>query len=65
MNKYRVEYHIDNEYAVYEKSTYFDEDRCQYMTDEDSDYDQVYIGSLANCEAYIRLKTNKNVEFNG
>ena len=48
--KYKVRFYQDNTYEVLEKKYYaYEDDEC---------WESVYQGSLADCEAYIRLHEN-------
>lgn len=53
MTKFRVSFYQDELYEV-----------CEWDPEADA-WKGAYIGPLANCEAYIRLIQNEEVEFGG
>lgn len=53
MAEYRVRFLMDDNYKVEEKQEI--DDRYQVYGDEDK-WETVHTGSLADCEAFIRLK---------
>ena len=57
-NKYKVDKVTDETYQV-QVERYLNDS----ILDEDTYWEPVYKGSLISCEAYIRLKTNPNIEF--
>jgi len=62
VSKYRVQHYIDNIYEVLEVNKLIE---GQSWDGWDDYYDDVSVfkGSLSDCEAYIRLKENENVDF--
>ena len=53
--KYKVRFYQDNTYEVLEKKYYiYEDDEC---------WESVYQGSLADCEAYIRLHENGYMQY--
>jgi hypothetical protein len=54
--KYRVDFFIGDIYKVFKLDNYPE-------NETDENYYYVFQGSLSDCEAYIRLKQNDNVEF--
>jgi hypothetical protein len=48
--KFKVQLMLDSTYEVFELNPLYT-------------YEKVFQGSLADCEAYIRLRENENVEF--
>lgn len=50
MPKFKVSYYQDGDYEVFERSA------CD-------EWKSVFIGSLADCDAYVRLLQNDDVDF--
>jgi hypothetical protein len=62
MKKFKVSFYQDNQFEVYEKVE-CSPSALNPHDDAEFKWKSVFIGSIADCEAYIRLKENENVQF--
>lgn len=54
MPQFKVQFYQDNRYEVFE---------FQSEDDYGEDWKSLFIGTLSDCEAFIRLRENENVDF--